>query len=530
VLDAARNRLYVLTRFDDACRWSTSRRATRSGTCPLHNPEPASVVAGRPFLYDAALTSSNGEARCASCHIFGDMDDLAWDLGNPTTRQEEPDPDQPRDRDHVQRRPAPGPDQRLGQRGRLPPDEGAHDDADAAGAQGSGAMHWRGDRANPPFSAALAFDENNSFNNFNPAFTGLLGNTTQLSSADMQKFTDFALQIMLPPNPNRRIDGTLTASQQAGRTSTWARAARTGSRTTSAASSPASPATAATSSIRRPDGSVPSRNCSFENEEQIFKIPHLRNMYQKIGMFGAIDVLGEDSLNTPFQGDQIRGFGFLHDGAVDTLFRFFHATVFSSTNGIGGSASAFQTDTQRRDVEQFMLGFDTNLAPAVGQQVTLSAERRRATRASTCSRARAGRRLRPDRQGQRRRRGARLGAGRRRLPERSRVGSALDRSACARSRRRRARSSRTRASPSAPVPALASIATRTARSTATSSTRGATRAIPRAPPSRARSARSRCRSATTSFRRSIPRSGSSRSAPPPATPRPTIASCRGTRR
>ena len=27
--------------------------------------------------------SGNGEAACASCHIFGDKDDLAWDLGNP---------------------------------------------------------------------------------------------------------------------------------------------------------------------------------------------------------------------------------------------------------------------------------------------------------------------------------------------------------------------------------------------------------------------------------------------------------------
>ena len=35
------------------------------------------------MLYDANLTSSNGEASCSSCHIFGDMDDLGWDLGNP---------------------------------------------------------------------------------------------------------------------------------------------------------------------------------------------------------------------------------------------------------------------------------------------------------------------------------------------------------------------------------------------------------------------------------------------------------------
>ena len=49
----------------------------------LYNPEPPSVVAGRPLLYDASHTSSHGDSACASCHIFGDLDGLAWDLGNP---------------------------------------------------------------------------------------------------------------------------------------------------------------------------------------------------------------------------------------------------------------------------------------------------------------------------------------------------------------------------------------------------------------------------------------------------------------
>jgi hypothetical protein len=59
----------------------------------------------------------------------------------------------------------------------------------------------------------------------------------------------------------------------------------------------------------------------------------------------------------------VRGFGFLHDGSIDTLFRFFQATVFSFPGG----------DAQRRQVEAFVLAFDSDLAPVVGQQVTLSA-------------------------------------------------------------------------------------------------------------------------------------------------------------
>ena len=34
-------------------------------------------------MADANLTSSNGEAACGSCHVDGDLDSLAWDLGNP---------------------------------------------------------------------------------------------------------------------------------------------------------------------------------------------------------------------------------------------------------------------------------------------------------------------------------------------------------------------------------------------------------------------------------------------------------------
>jgi hypothetical protein len=46
------------------------------------------------------------------------------------------------------------------------------------------------------------------------------------------------------------------------------------------------------------------------------------------------------------------------DGSIDTVRRFLTATVFSLTS------------TQRENLEQFVLAFDTDLAPIVGQQVT----------------------------------------------------------------------------------------------------------------------------------------------------------------
>ncbi|HEY0819122.1 MAG TPA: hypothetical protein VGD46_10110, partial [Rhizobacter sp.] len=84
VLNPARNLAYVLTRFDNGISVvNTSGNLSEVAHVRMFNPEPSEVVVGRPFLYDATLTSSRGDSSCAGCHIFGDMDHLAWDLGNP---------------------------------------------------------------------------------------------------------------------------------------------------------------------------------------------------------------------------------------------------------------------------------------------------------------------------------------------------------------------------------------------------------------------------------------------------------------
>src|SRR5262249_30862950 len=102
---------------------------------------------------------------------------------------------------------------------------------------------------------------------------------------------------------------------------------------------------------------------TVEGEPQNLKTPPLRSAYSKIGMFGMPGVPFFQAGDNGFKGDQVRGFGFLHDGSVDTLFRFHNATVFNA---------GFANDTQRRQVEQFMFAFDSDLAPIVGQQITLT--------------------------------------------------------------------------------------------------------------------------------------------------------------
>lgn len=100
---------------------------------------------------------------------------------------------------------------------------------------------------------------------------------------------------------------------------------------------------------------------SFENESQTFKVPHLRNVYTKAGMFGitpsfivvSSSVLGDRrggffTPAPPFFGEQVRGFGFLHDGAIDTMHHFLGTTPFavrpsgSTSPRDPGTPTAFQ--------------------------------------------------------------------------------------------------------------------------------------------------------------------------------------------
>ncbi|HMJ12913.1 MAG TPA: hypothetical protein VK524_15935 [Polyangiaceae bacterium] len=113
---------------------------------------------------------------------------------------------------------------------------------------------------------------------------------------------------------------------------------------------------------------------SVEGLTQIFKVAHLRNLYQKVGMFGRPRISGTDT-NNAHQGNQIRGFGFLHDGSVDSVFRFLSASTFAApTSTPDDDTRGFRNDQERRDVEAFMLAFDNDLAPVVGQQVTLTSQ------------------------------------------------------------------------------------------------------------------------------------------------------------
>jgi hypothetical protein len=373
VLDEARNRLYVMTRFDNAVKVIDLATKSQLASAALYNPEPDSVVQGRPFLYDANFSSANGEASCASCHVFGDKDELAWDLGNP---------DDSVTTNAIDKRLAssleigafrlltghPSSDVNgTGNQNSFHPMKGPMTTQTLRGMSTSGAMHWRGDRSTGFFGSG-AYDEALSFKNFVVAFPGLLGRVDQPTEAEMNKFTNFQLQVQLPPNPIRKLDNSLTSTQAAGRDFYFgsrrvdglAIGSNTGFNCNGCHTIDAAQGFFGT------DG-----QSSFEGISQIMKIPHVRNVYTKVGMFGFPDSSFFQHSESGPMGDQIRGFGFTHDGAVDTIFRFFSAIVFAN-NSIGGPLVGFRSDTERREVEAYMMAVDSDLAPIVGQQVTLT--------------------------------------------------------------------------------------------------------------------------------------------------------------
>jgi DNA-binding beta-propeller fold protein YncE len=368
-LDEARGRLYVLTRFDNAVAVVNTSTKQVVARLPMHNPEPPSVVHGRRFLYDARLTSSNGESSCASCHVFGDLDSLAWDLGNPDTTTV----------------PLPGPITAHVEIGATSINDfsalkGPMTTQSLRGMANHGPMHWRGDRTggNDEPSAQPndgTFDERAAFKKFQGAFNALLGRDGPIPDADMESFADFMLQVMYPPNPIRNLDNSLTPDQQAGRDHFF------------------TPGTCAADACQTCHRLDPSANADFGEPfpgffgtdgryatgevAQGMKIPHLRNAYQKVGMFGMAAMPQFFPGDNGHKGDQVRGFGYFNDGAHDTLFRFTRSlgfdTAFGSPNGFDDSPGG-SGDVRRMQVVQFLLAFDSNLAPIVGQQVSLTLE------------------------------------------------------------------------------------------------------------------------------------------------------------
>jgi hypothetical protein len=92
-------------------------------------------------------------------------------------------------------------------------------------------------------------------------------------------------------------------------------------------------------------------------------------MYQKVGMFDFDSV----SRGLPADLPQIRGFGYNPEGTSDTIFTHFIVGRFDLRGGMAFARKAGIPikDSKSTALTEYLMAFDSNLAPIVGQQVTL---------------------------------------------------------------------------------------------------------------------------------------------------------------
>jgi len=328
-LDSQRQRLYVLNHLDATISTVDLGRRAAIATMPLrHDPTPRFVRAGRALFYDAALTSRHGDLSCATCHVFGDMDGLAWNLGDPKGREFE--------------YPLALKSDGLGEpRQALHPLKGPMVTQSLRGLANAAPYHWRGDRFGLPSQPGGDFA---SFKDFNPAFVDLMGRSSEISESAMEAFGRFVFTIRYPPNPFQRLDRSLDGEQKAG-FDFFTGPFLSGAGEKNCVSCHQFPL--GTNGLVNFEGSQIGRD---------MKTPQLRNLYDKVGRFNV-------------GGPQVSGFGFLHDGTVESVVSFLRFEVFF----FPGKTEA-ENDVIRRQLHHYLMAFDTGMAPLVGRQLTVRGE------------------------------------------------------------------------------------------------------------------------------------------------------------
>ncbi len=333
-LDESRGLLYVMSKFAatvTAVDVSSGSLGPVAAQSALFDPTPPSVKVGRKHLYDTHRNSGLGHVSCASCHVDGKMDRLAWDLGDPAGNSE------PLTGNNLGQG-LPGLNPATANPGFAPfhPMKGPMTTQTMQDIIGHEPHHWRGDRS--------------GIEAFAPAFMGLQGNATTLSTTEMQEFEDFLATIAYPPNPYRNLDNTLPTNLplpghfRTGRfgnagtplpagsavrgLSVYRSTARRLDRGAFACVTCHTLPTGAGTDYtlvngvyqRLPAGPHGEKHLSLVSVDgstnRAIKVPQFRNAYKKVGF------------NTT-QTRNTAGFGYLHDGSVDSLERFISEPAFN---------------------------------------------------------------------------------------------------------------------------------------------------------------------------------------------------------
>jgi len=328
-LDEGRSRLYVWNHFAASLSSINTESSQVVSTTQVFNPLPEAIKQGRKFLYNTHLTSGLGQASCASCHVDARMDRLAWDLGDPSGEmkifnqncQTEAAAIVGFDCDDFHPMKGPMVTQTF---------------QDIIGHE---PFHWRGDR--------------DGIEQFNGAFKSLNGDDTELTAEQMADYKAMLATITFPPNPYRNKDNTLPESIElkqhytSGRFSPAGQALGAGNpqnglqlynsglldnvfQCGSCHTLPTGMAVngelklgtinAGVGGAIMPLGPMDANHLGIVSvdgsTQKSIKTPQLRNMYEKVGFEMS-------------RSESLAGFGFLHDGAIDSVARFLSAGAFS---------------------------------------------------------------------------------------------------------------------------------------------------------------------------------------------------------
>jgi len=371
-LDERRSRLYVLNRFASSISVVDLIRETVLTNVTMFDPTPEGIKMGRSHFYNTHLTSGLGTAACASCHVDGRFDRLAWDLGDPLGKEI-----------RVTRA--------SRNFGNLIPDsfnhfhpmKGPMTTLTLQDIIGHEPLHWRADR--------------DGIEQFNATFVALQGRDEELTSTEMQEFEDFLASMRFPPNPFRKLDNALPralplpghvvlgrgnlppgSALPPGNALRGLEIFREDS-TRGCAPCHTLPTGLGTERTFVANRWITERSLGTNGEHRValiqlprvanlsFKIPSLRNVGEKMGAAFS-------------RADGRAGFGFFHDGRVDTLVRFiqdgFEFTDDQETADViafvlsmpGGGAP----ETPLNDSAQPPSTPGTDVPAGVGQQITVN--------------------------------------------------------------------------------------------------------------------------------------------------------------
>lgn len=315
-LDEAGQRLFVLNKISHTLSVIDLNDNNVAHEVPLssYDPTPASVKAGRGFLFDARL-SGNGMTSCGICHFDADRDGLAWNLGDPggqmmtvlganlSVHDTTPRP-------------------RV-----MHPMKGPMVTQTLRGMQDGNPLHWRGDRP--------------EVKDFNPTYDLLMGGE-QIADEDMANLTKYLETIVNHPNPNRNPDRSLPTTFGNGNPIKGRDLYRDHNKSH------------CVTCHTLPKGT--DNNIDLPQEvgaSQPIKTAPLRTVYQRL------------YYNPTPNAESLSGFGMLHDG-TGFVMPIVHPYVLDNLSSL----------SELQDVTAFLHCFDTGVAQTVGMSATVTSSNR----------------------------------------------------------------------------------------------------------------------------------------------------------